>query len=154
MDKKLIKKITILSALAGAILAVAAVIPFVVKLAVFILMTCVCLPVIIYLRKSAELEIFTVKESIMVGSLCGFVAYIVFSAVFLPLVFIISYFFAVGYLGGLVLMLKLSNFGLILMFTVFISIVSVIFNAFSSLLYYYITSSLETVKDDKTFKLK
>ncbi len=154
MDKNIIKKIIILSAIAGAILSILALIPIIVKFAIFILMTCVCLPIIVYLRRIRQLEIFTVKESILLGSLSGFVSYITFSAIFLPLVFLISKVIPINYLGGLVLVLNLSNFGLLLMFTIFISTVSIIFNAFSSLLYYYVTNSFETVRNDREFKLK
>ncbi|MCM1009877.1 MAG: hypothetical protein NC390_03225 [Fusobacterium sp.] len=149
MDKQLARRIIILSALAGVILGVVSIIPVIVKLAVFVLMTCVSVPVMMTLRKYGVYDVSSVKSSLMAGALSGFISYMVFSAVFLPLVFVISYFFAIGYLGGLVLMLKLSNFGLVLMFTIFISIVSVIFNAFSSLLYYYIVNIFTGEKDGR-----
>lgn len=149
MNKQFAKRIIILSALAGGLLAGVSIIPIVVKFAVFILMTCVSVPVMMTLRHYGVLEIGNVKDSLWAGALSGFVSYMVFSAVFLPLVWVISYFFAIGYLGGLVLMLKLSNLGLIVMFTLFISSVSVIFNAFSSLLYYYIMRSFTGEKDGR-----
>lgn len=138
MDKETLKQIVILSALCGIALALFALLPVVVKLAVFVLMTCVSLPVIIMLRRAGALREFTVKESLITGALCGFVSYVVFSIVYLPLVYLLSSVFAISYLGGFVLMLKLSSFGLIMMFTIFISIVSVLFNSFTSLIYFYI----------------
>lgn len=149
MDKQLARRIVILSALLGLILGVVSIIPIVVKVAVTILMTCASVPVMMTLRKYGVFEVTSVKECILAGALSGFISYMVFSAVFLPLVFVLSYFFAIGYLGGLVLMLKLSSIGLILMFSIFISVVSVIFNAFSSLLYYYIISSLSGEKNGR-----
>ena len=154
MDKNVVKNITVLSALCGVILAILALIPVVVKFAVFVLMVCICIFVILYMRKQKQLEIFTVKESILVGSLSGLVSYLAFSVLYLPLVFLLSKIFPMAHLGGLVLFLKLSDFGVVFMYTIFISMLSVIFNAFSSLLYYYVASSFEVVKDDKTFKLK
>ncbi len=154
MDKSLLKEILLISALLGCILAGISLIPFLAKITVFLLMTVVSLAVIIYLRRLGKLELFTVKESIFIGAICGFVSYFVFSMVFLPIVYVLNLFVPITYLGGLVLVLKLANFPLLLMFTIFISLVSVIFNAFSSLLYYYIVNSFETVKDDKQFKLK
>ncbi len=138
MEKETLKQIVILSALCGVALALFALLPVIVKLAVFILMTCVSLPVIFLLRRAGALQSFTVKESLIIGAICGFVSYAVFSIVYLPLVYLLSTIFAIGYLGGFVLMLKLSNFGLIMMFTIFISIVSVLFNSFTSLVYFYI----------------
>lgn len=149
MNTQFAKRIIILSALAGIILAVASIIPIVVKFAVFVLMTCVSVPVMMVLRHYGVLEMASVKDSLAAGALSGFISYIIFSVIFLPLVSVLSYFFAIGYLGGLVLMLKLSNIGLILMFTIFISVVSVIFNAFSSLLYYYIINSFTGEKDGR-----
>lgn len=141
MDRQLCKNIAILSALAGVVLALASLIPVVVKLAVFVLMTCVCLPVIILIRRYTGVEVLTVKDSLLTGALSGFISYITFSIIFLPLVFLLSYFFPISYLGGFVLILHNITIGLLIMFTIFISSVSVIFNAFSSLLYYYIMSS-------------
>lgn len=148
MEKETLKQILILSALFGVALAFFALLPVIVKFAVFLLMTCVSLPVIILLKRAGALQIFTVKDSLIVGALCGFISYIVFSIIYLPLVYLISTVFAVGYLGGFVLMLKLSNFGLILMFTIFISIVSVLFNSFTSLVYFYISNSIGNFKDN------
>ncbi len=149
MNRQLARRIIILSALAGVCIGVASIIPIVVKFLVFVLMTCISVPVMMVLRKYGVYEVSSVKGSLLAGALSGFVSYIAFSVVFLPLVFVLSSFFAISYLGGLVLMLKLSNFALVLMFTIFISIVSIIFNAFSSLLYYYIVSSLSGEKDGR-----
>lgn len=149
MDKQLARRIVILSALLGLVLGVISIIPVVVKVTVTILMTCVCVPVMMTLRKYGVYEVNSVKESFIAGALSSFISYMAFSVVFLPLVYVLSYFFAIGYLGGLVLMLKLSSVGLVLMFTIFISIVSMIFNAFSSLLYYYIVNTLSGEKDGR-----
>lgn len=138
MEKETLKPILVLSALCGAALALFALLPVVVKLAVFVLMTCVSLPVIIMLRRAGVLGEFTVKKSLITGALCGFISYVVFSVIYLPLVYLLSSVFTISYLGGFVLMLKLSSFGLIMMFTIFISIVSVLFNSFTSLIYFYI----------------
>ncbi len=148
MNKLTVRNIIILSALLGVVLAFVSLIPVVVKLAVFILMTCACLPVIILLRKYGFDTMTSVKESLITGALSGFISYMAFSLVFLPLVFVISYFFPIGYLGGFVLILHNITVGLLVMFTIFISSVSVIFNAFSSLLYYYVISSFTGEKND------
>ena len=148
MEKETFKQILILSALCGVALALFALLPVVVKISVFILMTGVSLPVIILLHRAGTLKIFTVTQSLWIGALCGFVSYIVFSIIYLPLIYFLSTVFAIGYLGGFVLMLKLSTPGLILMFTIFISIVSVMFNAFTSMLYFYLTNSIGTFKDN------
>ena len=146
MEKQTFKQILILSSLFGVALSLFALLPVVVKIAVFVLMTCVSLAVIILLRRAGALQIFTVKESLWTGALCGFVSYIVFSIIYLPLIYLLSSIFAIDYLGGFVLMLKLSSPGLILMFTIFMSIVSVMFNAFTSMVYFYVTSSIGTFK--------
>lgn len=154
MEKENLKQVLILSALFGIALALFALLPVIVKFSIFILMTCVSLPVIILLRRAGVLEIFTVKESLCIGALCGFISFVVFSIIYLPLVYLLSSIFAISYLGGFILMLKLSSFGLMLMFTIFIAIISALCNSFTSLIYFYIVNGLETVKKDKTFKLK
>lgn len=148
MEKETFKQILILSSLFGVALSLFALLPVIVKFSVFILLTCVSLPVIILLRRAGTLKILTVKESLWIGALCGFVSYIVFSIMYLPLIYLLSSVFAIGYLGGFVLMLKLSNLALILMFTFFMSTVSVMFNAFTSMVYFYITRSIGTFDDN------
>lgn len=148
MEKETLKNILVLSALCGVALAFLALLPVIVKLSVFLLMSCVSVIVILLLQRAGALKIFTVKESLTVGAVCGFVSYIVFSLIYLPLVYLLSLVVPIGYLGGFVLMLKLSNFALILMFTIFISIVSVLFNSFTSLVYFYLMSSIGSFKDN------
>lgn len=148
MEKETLKNLFVLSALCGVALAFFALLPVVVKFAVFILMTCVSLPVIIILRRIGALKIFTVKESLIVGAICGFASFMVFSAIYLPLIYLLSSFVAISYLGGFVLLLKFSNLGLMLMFTFFISTVSIMFNAFTSLVYFYIINSIGNFKDN------
>ena len=147
MEKETFKQILILSSLCGLFLAFLALLPVVVKFAVFILMCGVSVAVILLLKRAGVLQIFTVKESLYVGGICGFVSYLVFSVVYLPLVNLFSSFVTMSHLGGFVLMLKLSNFGLIVMFTIFISIVSILFNSFTSLMYFYILNSIGSFSD-------
>lgn len=147
MNKFIASRIVILSALLGAMLSVFCLLPVVVKLAFFLLMTCVSLPVLYLLKKYNVFKPNTVQDSILTGALCGFVSFLVFAIIYLPLVFLISLVLPITYLGGFVLMLKLSSFSLILMFTIFVAIVSALFNAFSSLLWYYVEGSLEVVKN-------
>jgi len=132
----MIKKLIIASIISGLILSLLALIPFVVKIAVLILITCVSVFVIIYLQRQGLLQTFNAKDSMTLGAVIGFVSFIAFSAVYIPLVYLISLKFSITYLGGFVLMLKLSNFLLMSMFVLFASTVSVIFNAFFAFLWY------------------
>ena len=140
-----IKNLLFLSAIFGGISALFALIPHLGITATLFVLCAVCIPVIIILEKYACINLKTIKETLITGALSGFVAYMVFCLVFIPLVYILSLFFNLSYLGGLILILKMSSFGLILLFVIFVSIIAVIFNSFSSLIYYYVNDSIKGV---------
>lgn len=156
------KNIIIISSIIGAIIAVLALIPFVIKIVIFLLMTSVSLATIIYLQQKGLLSISNLNECLKIGTISGFVSFIVFATIFLPLVYLLSLFIPITYMGGLVLALKLSNFALITMFTLFISTISVLFNAFSAFLWYCLntkklappTENITTFKEQLDDKYK
>ena len=150
----MIKRIIFLSLITGAILAILALLPFVVKVSVFLLMFAVSLVVLIYLQRTNVLTSLILKDTLIIGSVSGFVSFIGFSIIFIPLVYLLSLFVPISYMGGFVLMLKLSNFGLLVMFTLFLSIISVMFNAFSAFLWYCLCNrgGNNLVQNSKTFE--
>lgn len=147
------KKIILLSAIIGVILAFLALIPFVIKIAITLLMTSVGIGTIIYSRYNQNLIPLTTNNCLTVGAISGFISFMIFSIIFLPLVYLLNLFVPITYMGGLVLMLKLSNFALLLMFTLFISTVSVLFNAFFAFLWYCLCNRGENnlIQTTKTF---
>ena len=148
------KTILILSSIIGASLAVLALIPFIIKLAIFCLIFAVSLIVLLYLRQKLDYTVMTAKDSLVIGSLSGFVSFVVFSCIFIPLVYLLNLFVPISYMGGLVLMLKLSSFALIVMFVLFLSLIGVIFNAFSAFLWYCLCNRgvNNLVQNSKTFE--
>ena len=128
----MIKKIFFLSSIFGVGLAILALIPFVIKIAVFLLIFGASLFVVIYLQRKCNFVVSSLKDILTIGSLSGFISFIAFSIVFIPIVYLLSLFVPIAYMGGFVLMLKLSNLGLMVMFTLFLSTISVMFNAFSA----------------------
>lgn len=154
MDRKLIENILALSSICGFISAWLALIPYMGLLSALFIICFVSLPVIIILQKTQLLKSFTVKESMIIGAFSGFVSYMAFSILFIALVYLLSLFFNMSYLGGFVLILKLSNFLLLLLFVLFVSTIAVMFNSFTALIYYYICDSLSGIDNEKDFKLK
>lgn len=140
------KSIFLISMLTGGIFGVISLIPLLVKFSVIILLTIVAVPLIYLFVRLGLIDNFNEKESLKLGALTGIFTTIGFGIIFYPLVFVLSGGFTMEYLGGLSLMVKLMSFPLALMFIIFICLISAIFNAFSALMYYYVTESTKNLK--------
>ena len=140
------KSIFLISIITGGIFGIISLVPLLAKFSVIILLTIIALP-LVYLFKRLELiDNLNEKESLKYGALTGVFSTIGFGLIFYPIVYILSLFFKMEYLGGFGLMVKLMSFPLALMFIIFICVISAVFNAFSALMYYYVTESVKNLK--------
>ena len=155
MNKILLKQISILSVIAGIILALLTLIPFVGQIAFIILMSVVSVFVIVLLAKLDLIDIMEIRESVILGAIIGFISFMAFAAVYLPAVSLIGKFFNPEYLYGIALVLNVGSFGVIFMFTVFVAILSATVNAFSAFITFYVLEFLKTLEknDNDKFKL-
>ena len=157
MNKILLKQITILSILAGTALAVLTLIPFIGTFAFIILMCLVSSLIIILMVKLNLLEVLSIRESVLLGAIIGFISFLGFSAVYLPIVAILGRFFSLNALYGISLMLNVGSFGIILMLTIFMAVLSATINAFSAFITFYVLEFLKTVNnndDNDKFNLR
>lgn len=140
-------KITfLLSIIVGGIFGVISLVPFTAKFLTIILMTIISVPIIYWFKKEGFITDLNEKESLKTGTLIGIFSTLGFGIVFYPLVYILSIIFKMEYLGGFSVMVKLMSLPLALMFIIFICLISAIFNAFSALMYYYISESIKNMK--------
>lgn len=145
MNKKL-QNVFLIALITGGVVGLISVIPFVAKFSVILLLTIISVPLIIFLKKMNIIENLNEKESLKLGALIGIFSTLGFGLTFYPIVYILSLFFTMDYLGGFSLMVRLMSFSLALLFIIFVCVISAVFNAFSALMYYYIEDSIKNLK--------
>lgn len=138
MNKSILKIIILLSIFLGIVGGLLTIIPFVGELVFWILITSASFVVILFMTKMKILDIATVKQSVVIGALIGFVSFLAFSLVYIPAVVILAK--LINYVSnpGIVMFLSHSSVGLTVMLAVFMGVLSATLNAFSGFLIYYL----------------
>ena len=155
MNTNLLKQISLLSLFLGAALGVITLIPFIGELAFWILMCAASPIVILFMMKMEMIDIQTVKESVVIGSIIGFISFIGFSIFYMPISVLLIKLFNYSTNYGVSLALSQASFGLIVVMVLFISVLSATVNAFSGFLTYYGIDLYKMLnKKDENFKLK
>ena len=147
MSRLLIKQISILSAIFGAILGILSLIPFIrnfTSVAVMIFMAPI---VIIYLKKLNILHDITVQTGMIMGAITGIVSIIAFTLAFTPFDLLFSLFIKDGFIFIMSSFIKNAGIFNYVMLLSFICILSGITNAFSGLTTAYIYDFLGKIKD-------
>ena len=85
MNTNILKQISLLSLFLGAALGVITLIPFIGELAFWVLMCAASPIVILFMMRMEMINIQTVKESVVIGSIIGFVSFIGFSIFYMPI---------------------------------------------------------------------
>lgn len=145
MSKKL-QNIILISLLAGGITGIASLIPHLTKIFIIFLFTLISVPIIFLLKRKFLVDIPNEIASLKLGALIGTFSTLGFGLTFYPIIYIMSLFIQPDYLGGLGLMVRLMNFGLAVLFIIFVCVISATINAFSALMYYYIKESVKNLK--------
>lgn len=149
MNLLLLKQTSILSAILGAILGVLTTIPFVRNFTFMILILFIGAVVLVYMKKNDLIGIFDVKEGAVLGAVIGFVSFIAFSIVFVPLTSLIGLVFKSYYTYGLTYMLRASGFFVLVMLVGFLGLLSALMNAFSGLVTAYVYEVLLGIKKEQ-----
>lgn len=153
MNPILVKQTAILSAILGGILGVLTLIPFVRNFSFLLLILGISAVVIIYMKRNDLIGIIDVKEGAILGAIIGFVSFVAFSIVFVPLVsltgFILSLFKINYYTFGITYMLRVSGFFVLIMLVIFLGILSALMNAFAGLVTAYMYEILSGVKKEE-----
>ena len=155
MNTNILKQISLLSLFLGGALGVITLIPFIGELAFWILMCAASPIVILFMMKMEMIDIQTVKESVVIGSIIGFISFIGFSIFYMPISVLLIKLFNYSTNYGVSLALSQASFGLIIVMVLFISVLSATVNAFSGFLTYYGIDLYKMLnKKDENFKLK
>lgn len=151
MNPIIVKQTALLSAILGGILGVLTLIPFVRGFSFLFLLIGVAALVIIYMKKNELIGIIDVKEGMAFGALIGFVSFIAFSIVFIPLVTLLGWFLSLFNIHyntfGLNIFIQ-SGFFVLIIIVIFMGLLSALMNAFTGLVTAYVYEFLTGVKKE------
>lgn len=148
MNQIVLKQTAILSAIIGLILGVITLIPFVRGFSFLLLILAVSAVVLIYMKKNELIGIIDIREGAILGAIIGFISFLTFSVIFIPIAAIIGSIFKTYYLGWLTMLLKASGFFVLIMLVVFVATLSALMNAFAGLVTAYIYEVLSGMKKE------
>lgn len=137
MNLLLLKQISVLSLILGAILGLITVIPY---LGIISFLACVFLSgsgVLFYMQKLELIGELDTKSWAVYGSISGFISFIGFSIAFVPLATIIGLIAKTSYYLGISVMFKMGFFILLLMI-VFVAIIAALMNGFGAMTTSYV----------------
>lgn len=148
MNKLALKQLSILSAILGIILGIVTLIPFIGQIAFIVLMCFVSVLVLWFMLKVELIDISTNKQSIILGAIAGFISFITFCVVYLPLVFILSRLFNLYSWYGVSVFLNVGSFGIIILLVLFMGLLSAVINGFTGFLTYYSYEFLKNIDNE------
>jgi len=138
IDFILVKRISILSAFFGAILGFVTLIPFVGTFSLVFLF-CFIAPLVIWtLVKYNCLSLSSVKQSVVVGALAGFISYLGFSIIYIPISVVLMKFFNLSANYGIGITLMNANFFILVVLSLFMGVLGATVNAFTGFLTFYV----------------
>ena len=156
-DKILLKKIAFLSLFLGVVLGVIATIPFIGAIAFWVLMCLSSTCIFLLLRAAQVFDLYSIQQSSVLGALIGFLSFIGFATIYIPVVIIFAGIFKIYLNYGVSVTLTHASFGLIIAFVIFMGILSATINAFSGFLTFYgidFYNKLQNQNNDEQFRLK
>ncbi len=142
----LLRQITVLSAFFGLLIGAVTLIPYV-GIVSFIFLICFIAPLVIsILIKFNCLSLTSIKDSIIVGAIAGFVAYMGFSVIYIPISVILMKFFHLAANYGVGFMLQNAGFFILVVVSVFMGVLGATVNAFSGFLTFCVLDLLSSLK--------
>ena len=154
MNKSVFKVIILLSIFLGIVSGVLTIVPYVGEIVFWLLITISAPIVMIFLMLHNFLEIVDVRQSVVIGSLIGFVSFLTFSAVYIPSVILLAKYIHYSSNYGVSLLLSHSTFGLIVMLAIFMGILSATINSFSGFVTYYIVEFKKSLNNNNQQNFK
>ncbi len=155
MNTKVLKQITFLSIVLGAMLGLITAIPFIGSIAFWILMCIASTIIITMMTKSELLIINSVRESAVLGAIIGFTSFLGFSLFYVPIIIILAKYFNIYPNYGISMAFSNASLGVIIIFVIFVAILSATLNAFSGFLTFYGINFFKSNNNEHTsFKLK
>lgn len=146
MNLVLLRQICVLSVLFGLIAGILTLIPFI-GIFSFMFLICFIAPVVIWLLvKYGCISLSSMNEGIIIGAISGFVAYLAFSLVFIPISVILMrvFHFAANY--GVGIMLNHAGFFILSVTSIFMGVIGGTINAFTGFLTFYVIEFINSLR--------
>ena len=142
----LLRQISVLSLFFGALLGVVTLVPYIGTFS-FIFLICFIAPLVIWiLIKYNCLSLTSIKDSVIVGAIAGFVAYMGFSIIYVPVSVVLMKFFHLAANYGVGLMLQNANFFILIVISMFLGVLGATVNAFTGFLTFCILDLVNSVR--------
>lgn len=142
----LLRQISILSIFFGALLGLVTLIPAVGTVSMIFLI-CFIAPLVIWILIKYEcLSLSSIKESVIVGAIAGFVSYLGFSIIYLPVSIVLMKYFHIASNYGIGLMLNNAGFFILTVLSLFMGVLSATVNAFTGFLTFYVLEFINSVR--------
>ena len=148
MNTILVKQTAILSAILGGIIAILTLIPFVRNFSFMVLILFISAVVLVYMKKNDLIGVIDLREGAILGGIIGFVSFIAFSVVFIPLVSLVGAIFKGTYDAYLFSMFRMLGFFVTVMLTIFLAVLSALMNSFAGLTTAYVYEILSGMKKE------
>ncbi len=149
MNKSILKIILYLSIFVGIVSSLLTIVPYIGEFVFWALITVSAPLVMLVMVRMNILWIETVKQSVVLGALIGFVSFIIFSAIYIPIIIALDKYFEYSANYGVSMFLTNANFGLIAMLAIFMGVLSATINAFSGFATYYLLEFSKTLQNPK-----
>lgn len=149
MNLLLLKQLSIFSLILGAFIGLLATVPFLFWICILVSMFWISSFVIIYLKKHDLIGIINVREGSIFGAIIGFVSFISFSVIFIPISTLIGFFIKTYTLD--VLSFFMSDFGsfvVLILLIISTAGLSALFNGFTGLITVYIIELVTGIKKE------
>ena len=141
----LLRQIAVLSIFFGLLLGIVTLIPYAGAVS-FIFLLCFVAPLVIWiLIKYGCLSLSSIKDSIITGAIAGFISYLGFSIVYVPVSVVLMKFFHLAANYGVGLMLGNATFFILVVISVFMGVLSATLNAFTGFLTFYVSECLNSL---------
>lgn len=149
MNLLLLKQISILSAIAGVALGLITIIPFINLFSFMVLMLCLSVFILFYMRKNELIGIINLREGCLIGAVIGFVSFMAFSVVYIPITMLLGWLIP-SYSQGWIrfFMGGFGTFIVMLFLVLFVAGLSALFNGFAGLVYVYITELITGIRKE------
>lgn len=145
----LLKQIAILSAFFGAVLGALTLIPYL-GIISFVSLICFISPLVIWiLVKYNCLSLSSIKDSVITGAISGFIAYMGFSIIYVPISVILMKLFHISANIGVGYMLGNASFFLLLILSLFMGVLGATVNAFTGFLTFYVLDFINSIEKRK-----
>ena len=142
----LLRQIAILSIFFGALLGLVTLIPYVGMVSLIFLL-CFIAPLVMWiLVKYGCMNLDSLKDSIVVGAIAGFISYLGFSVVYVPISVILMKIFHIAANYGVGLMLQNASFFILIVISIFMGVLSATINAFTGFLTFYVLDIMKSMR--------